>query len=445
MINKSKISGWGNYPVIKANISKPKNLDELRYLLSKNKSAIARGNGRSYGDSSINQQLTIKMENFNKVLEFNEKKGLIKVESGILLKNILEKFIPLGWFPPVTPGTKYLTVGGMVASNVHGKNHHKVGSFSNFIDKLKIINKNGIIIECSSKKNKTLFLNTLGGMGLTGIILEVSFYLKKISSGWIKEKKIVCNNLFETFNEFDKTSQSTYSVAWIDSLAKGKNTGRSILMLGEHLTDKYLPKKYKKNLFCRIKDPKFKIPFYAPSFLLNKFNIKLLNTLYFYLNKISNKNKLTTWDNFFYPLDKILNWNKLYGKRGFIEFQCVLPLENSFIGVSELLNLTLNSKSGSFLSVLKKFGKEESLISFPMEGYTITFDFPKNADNINLVNQLYEITVKYGGRIYLTKDSVINKNKFKKSDNRFKNFTLIRNKENLISFFKSEQSKRIGI
>lgn len=438
-----KIAGWGNYPSFEANIVAPLTIDSLvKNIISKN--LIARGNGRSYGDSSINLKNTIDMRNFKRILSFNNKTGVISCQSGVLLEEIINLFLPRGWFPYVTPGTKYVTIGGMVAADVHGKNHHKEKSFGKYIKWIELINASGKIIHCSPKKNKELFIKTIGGMGLTGVILNIAFKLRPVHSAWIKQNVISTKNLSETFQIFEKNLKSTYSVAWIDCLSTGSQLGKSIVFLGEHAKINDLPPSYKKNPFEVKMKKKIKIPFNFPSLMLNYFSIKIFNKIYYWKN-IQNRSGLIDFDNFFYPLDSVLNWNKIYGRRGFIQYQCVIPLQYSYEGISELIKTISKKGTGSFLAVLKRLGKQESFFSFPMEGYTLALDFPVYNINLNLFDELDNITLKYKGRFYLAKDSRMKADTFKKSDSRVKEFYKYRLKRSLLNKFVSLQSSRLGI
>ena len=248
-----KISGWGQYPKIDAKISAPQDLDKL--LLSiKNGNAIARGNGRAYGDSAISAQNTIKMEHFRNIISFDKETGELIAEAGILLYDIIKSFLPLGWFPLVTPGTKYVTLGGMIAADIHGKNHYKDGSFRNCIDWIDLITGNGEVLRCSKFKNTELFEWTMGGMGLTGVIIRASIRLKPINSAYIKRQILPANDLYQIIEIFENSKESTYRVAWIDCLSKGNNLGRSLVMLGEHAERSEIPYQYKKT---PLKTPKY--------------------------------------------------------------------------------------------------------------------------------------------------------------------------------------------
>ena len=314
---------------------------------------------------------------------------------------LLKTLIPKGWFLPVSPGTKFVTLGGMVASDVHGKNHHLEGSFGDHLISLKIKISNSEVIYCSDDFNSDLFWATIGGMGLTGIILEIKFKLKKISSYKINQEVTITQNLEEVMSLFEKYKNSTYTVAWIDCLSKGSLFGRSVFFRGEH---KLSQGKISYN-------PKYilRIPFFFPSWILNYFSIKLFNYFYFYSNKFFTK-KEVDGDSFFYPLDKISQWNKIYGKNGFIQYQFVVDKARSKAAMKEVLEAISKSGQGSFLAVLKLFGKQniKAFNSFPIEGYTLALDFKLNKKVLQLIPILDAIILKYEGRIYRAKDSCSN-------------------------------------
>lgn len=440
-----KLSGWGKYPIKNTEVLKPKNIKELIDTLNGNQ-LIARGNGRSYGDSSIGISKTIDMKNFNKIISFNNKEGYLIAESGVILQDIIKKTLPNGWFPYVTPGTKFATLGGMIAADVHGKNHHKDGNFSNFVKWIDLVNSRGELIRCSKNENSEVFEWTMGGMGLTGIILKAAIKLRSIKTGWIKQKIIATKNLDETINLFESNESATYSVAWVDCFQKkGKHIGRSIFTIGEHASLEDLNKNKKKDPFKVSKKINFTMPVYLPSWLLNNWTIKMFNSIYYWLNKRKKTNNLIDWDSYFYPLDKILEWNKMYGRKGFAQYQCVIPKENSRNGLIEILETMCETKIGSFLTVLKKFGPEQGKFSFPMDGYTIAMDFPINNKTLSLMNRLDEITSKYGGRIYLAKDSRMSKETLLETEKRLKNFDNLRKKIDTKKKFESSQSTRLGI
>lgn len=404
-----KVANWGNYPVVEKEIVAEDQLKNIKNYIKSRPQLVARGNGRCYGDASLADHI-FSTKRLNKFINFDRINGIIECESGVLLSDILEVIVPQGYFLYVTPGTKFVSIGGAIASDVHGKNHHAEGCFSEYVEEFKILNHNAELITCSRTENSDLFWATIGGMGLTGIIISAKIKLKNIDSAYIRQESIKAENLDEIFKLFEESEDWTYTVAWIDCLQKGKNIGRSILMRGEHALKLELPKKIVQDPL-KLK-PKFSptVPFYFPSFVLNKLSVKIFN--WFYYKKQSKKmvKNFVDYETFFYPLDVINDWNKIYGKAGFIQYQMVIPKDRGKEGMSKILETIANSGNGSFLAVLKLFGKNNPMAynSFPMEGYTLALDFKVNKKLKKLVADLDQIVAEFGGRIYLTKDSMSN-------------------------------------
>jgi decaprenylphospho-beta-D-ribofuranose 2-oxidase len=400
---RKQIANWGNYPVVETDETSFAFREELLELIFKKESFIPRGNGRCYGDASL-AGTTISTLKFDKILSFDQSSGVFECQSGITLDRILEVIVPAAWFLPVTPGTKFITVGGAVASDVHGKNHHIDGSFSNHILEMDIVLSTGNTMTCSPENNSDLFEATCGGMGLTGVISRIKFRLKKIETSFIRQKQIRAGNLDELITLFDEYKGYTYSVAWIDCLKTGPHFGRSILMLGEHAGLQELNEKQKRDPLRVPRKKQINFPFSLPSWVLNTFSVRAFNFLYYAKNTKREINRVTTYEPFFYPLDAILHWNRGYGKNGFIQYQFVLPLEGKN-GLVEILKTISSRGLGSFLAVLKIFGKQESIISFPREGYTLALDFPVRAGLFEFLDELDQIVLRYGGRLYMSKDA----------------------------------------
>lgn len=394
------VTNWNNYPIEKSKVSSPVFTQDFDKQLADNSSFIVRGNGRCYGDASLGSSILSSLK-FNRILSFDPAQGLITCQSGLMLADILELVMPMGWFLPVTPGTRFITVGGAVASDVHGKNHHKDGSFSQHVLALKILTPTGSIISCSATENSEYFWFTCGGMGLTGIILEVTFRLKKIETGFIKQVQIKASGLDEVLDLFEQYSHYTYSVAWIDCLRTGAHFGRSILMVGEHASVAELnggrlhPKK----------PLTLSVPFNFPSFVLNGLSVKAFNAFYYSKNYKREMHSITSYEKFFYPLDAILHWNRIYGSNGFVQYQFVIPKQVGKAGIREILNCISAKGWGSFLAVLKLFGTQQGPMSFNMEGYTLALDIQINAKLFSFLDELDLMVKEYGGRIYLTKDA----------------------------------------
>lgn len=402
-----KVTNWGNFPVVEKEIRSEDSFKKIKEFVLNHNEVIARGNGRCYGDASLGENI-FSSKKLNKFISFDRLNGIIECESGVLLSEVLEISVPQGYFLYVTPGTKFISVGGAIASDVHGKNHHAEGCFSEYVTEFKLMTENGDIIICSRGDNSDKFWATIGGMGLTGIILSAKFKLKNIETAYIRQESIKADNLDEIFRLFEESESWTYTVAWIDCLQKGKNIGRSILMRGEHAYRHELSGNDAKSPLVLKKKFSPTVPFYFPSFVLNSLTVQLFNLLYYKKQAKKELKNFTDYETFFYPLDAINDWNKIYGKSGFIQYQMVIPKERGKEGMKKILETIANSGNGSFLAVLKLFGKSnpEAYNSFPFEGYTLALDFKVNSKLKKLVDQLDQIVQEFGGRIYLTKDSM---------------------------------------
>jgi len=440
---KKRIANWGNYPIVESKVLSFGNESKLRSIVAKETSFIARGNGRCYGDASLapTTLLTLQMD---KIISFDKEKGILDCESGITLDQILEVIVPQGWFLPVSPGTKFITLGGAVASNVHGKNHHVEGPFSNHVLEMDLVMGSGELLTCSLQAYPELFEATCGGMGLTGIISRVKFKLKKIETSYIVQKQVKAANLKEILELFDKYQDYTYSVAWIDCLKTGDQFGRSILILGEHAAAKDLGADQQKDPLHISKKKSIVFPFNLPSFALNKFTIRAFNFLYYFKNRKKEIDNIVHYEPFFYPLDTILHWNRGYGKKGFVQYQFVVPLDKTE-GLTKILNQISQKGMGSFLAVLKKFGPHPSIISFPMEGYTLAMDFPVRKGLLEFLDELDKIVLQYGGRIYLSKDARMHPDIFWATYPRAQEFKDLVKQYNPDFKFRSLQSDRLLI
>ena len=435
MMFTTTISGWGNYPQQESQLLTPPSSASLNAAVELEGSLIARGMGRSYGDSA-NAPKVIQTSYYNHFLEFDEKTGKLTAESGVTLREILKIIVPRGWFLPVTPGTSYVTLGGAIASDIHGKNHHNSGTFGQHVKSISMLLGTGEVVTTSHVKNFDLFHATCGGMGLTGVILRATIQLIPVRSSLINQKMIKADCIEVACETFEENFAATYSVAWIDCLTKGKSLGRSVLILGEHAENG--------GLEIDINEP-VSIPFNTPSALLNRLTIKTFNAAYWHKAK-HNRIQTVPLMPYFYPLDVISNWNKLYGKAGFLQFQCVIPKDDGIANMRKLLTEITESGEGSFLAVLKQFGKaNNNYLSFPTEGYTLALDFKLTASAIRMLQRLEKIVVDMGGRLYLTKDALMQEATFKATYQRWEEFESVREKYGAIGKFSSVQSKRLGL
>ena len=431
-INLKKIKSWAKYYLGNYKLYQPRSIDDIKTLLSNNTKIISSGGFRSYGDSAINE-IILNSKYFNKIINFDEKKGILKAQAGVTIKEMIKFLLPKGWFLKVTPGTKFATLGGCIASDVHGKEHHKEGCFSENLIKIKLLINKNEIIELDNQSHPDLFQATCGGMGLTGFIIDAEIQCKKIKSSNIIFNKIINNNIDEVFSCFEKYTDTNYSVAWLNT-KKSKSSYRSVFTYGDFCD------KSKLNLENSLI---FKIPFNIK--LINNISIKVFNYLYFFWNLLNQKSGKINYEGFFYPLDKLKNWYKLYGKNGFFQYQFIVPKENAKEAVLEILDYLNNVNYLSSLAVLKLHGKKNSnYISFPLSGYSLAMDFPYSNKVESILAELDKMVLKFNGRVYLSKDTRLSSYYFKKFYKQFDEVKKVRKKYNIFNFC-SDQSKRIGI
>lgn len=435
--------GWGRHPRTTAELIEPADSMSLQKLLaSRNETGpcIGRGAGRSYGDSALSPRL-IGSRFLDSFLALDEEKKILRCGAGTTLGDILRVCIPRGLFLPVLPGTKAVSVGGAIAADVHGKNHHLDGSFCKHIQQISLVLASGEMISCSEQENTELFRATCGGMGLTGIIAEATLSLDSISSGYIEQRSLLAQNLKECFEHINNSADSKYSVAWLDCLASGDRLGRSVLFLGEHA-----PASNRKSDRMYRKHSSLGVPFSSPSMLLNKTTMSLFNAGYFNWQKRKRGKATLDYDSYFFPLDSISNWNRLYGAKGFLQYQFVIPDDGALEGITSVLEKVSHAGKGSFLAVLKKFGEaNQNLLSFPRPGYTLTLDFKNEPALFPLLEELDQIVLDHGGRLYLAKDARMSEQMFKASYPNWEEFMRIKDRYDPNHRFASLQSNRLGL
>ena len=360
------------------------------------RSLAAFGNGRSYGDSCHNQTGTlIDMRTMNRILDFDPVTGVLRAEAGVLLSDVIDRVVPHGWFPAVVPGTRFVTLGGAIANDIHGKNHHRRGSFGCHVTGFSLLRSDGAIVNCSPEANGGLFAATIGGLGLTGLILTATIRLMKVAGDVVErvERFDRIGDYFDRAEEAD--AQNEYAVAWIDQLAGG----RGLLLTANHADVAGQTK---------AAGSRLGVPFQPPVNLLSKPFLRLFNMAYFHGKGRSAAPRRSGYQGFFFPLDGVGNWNRLYGPKGLLQHQSVIPLDTARDAVPELLAAATQSGHGSFLTVLKRFGSIASpgMLSFPRPGYTLTLDFPNAGEaTLALMNTLDRITLEAGGGVNAYKDA----------------------------------------
>ena len=449
MSKKQIIQGWGRNTSAEVNILEPENKIKLKEIIlnAEKNSLIARGLGRSYGDSAqLDKKNVVSLKKFN-TFELDRENNVITAQAGVTFDELLKYIVPRGFFLPVSPGTRFVTVGGAIASDVHGKNHHVDGSFGNNIKSIVLIDGNGNLHTLKpdnsiNNNDRKKFWSTVGGMGLTGIILEATFSLIPISSSYIEVDTKRFSNIDELMGEMIECDKKfRYSVAWVDSLHK---EFRGVLTCGDHLDVKKLKDDFPNKPLVFNIEPLAEAPNFFPGGLLNKFSVRAFNEAWFRKSPKSRKGELQNLGEFFYPLDGIKNWNRIYGSKGFIQYQFVVP-ENASYLIKQILETLRSISVTSFLTVLKRFGNANpSYLSFPIPGWTLAIDMPADIKNLNKeLDKLDEIIVDAGGRIYLSKDSRQSSQIFKKSYPKIEDWLKIKKELDPDNIFMSDSFKRL--
>lgn len=426
---------WTRYPKVDAEFFDATAPAELPELLHRVPELIARGNGRSYGDASLGTHVFSTL-GMNTILSLDETQLLLHCESGVLLETILAQLIPKGLFLPVVPGTALITVGGAIAADVHGKNHCSAGSFTQHVESFELLISDGTVQHCSRSSNSELFRSTCGGLGLTGIILSATLRLRTIENAFLQQENSIAHSPAELFSLFEQAHTFSYSVAWMDCSSGKAATFRSVLSRGEHAPLGSLTKEQQQNPFPAAGPSRLSIPFTIPSFVLNALSIRIGNALRFRREE-KRAAQTVTYSNFFFPLDAIRNWNRLYGRKGFLQYQFVVPGKTAQDTIHELLDRVAHFRERPLLTVLKKLGdaNPDAVMSFPMRGYTLALDYRFSPALFPFFDELDLLVHQAGGRLYLVKDA----------RQRAAMFARMYPAHVKSTYFKSALSKRLGI
>jgi FAD/FMN-containing dehydrogenase len=403
-----KLHNWGKYPLADARLYPTATYAAAKSTLDQlsGQPIIPRGNGRCYGDSAL-QQTVVSTLKLNKLLRLDEAAGVVQLQAGVLLEDLLSIIVPKGLFLAVVPGTRLITIGGAIAANVHGKNHHQAGAFGSYVQSFKLLTADGQLLLCSSTENEMLFKNTIGGMGTTGIILEATLQLSKIETAYYQQKSYPATSLPHLFELFEQHESQPYMVAWIDGLAPPDELGRGVLHTGRPCANKDLEAHAIPNSLKVHPPAKLSIPGITPSWLLQSIVLRL-NNLYYRWNHRKSVQQIKHYASFFFPLDAIKHWNNLYGKNGLLQYQFVLPFSSSAEGITAILETIKASRLCPYLIVLKRMGQHSphaAATDFPMPGYSLAIDFKYSSKVLDLFHLLDEMVIQHSGRIYLTKDA----------------------------------------
>jgi FAD/FMN-containing dehydrogenase len=400
----NRYQSWGRYPKVEQQAIKVCWRDDpLPTESVKDKTFLPFGNGRSYGDVCLNDGgMLLDCRQLDRFIRFDPNTGVLRCEGGVLLSDILKLTVSKGWFLPVTPGTQFVTVGGAIANDVHGKNHHKAGTFGSHVLCLELLRSDGVRLVCSPDNNTEFYRATIGGLGLTGVISWAEIQLHHINNPCVAQETIRFKNLGEFFSLARESDQDyEHTVAWIDCLAKGEQLGRGLFIRGNHAESSA-------GKLIKPSTRRWTFPVDPPIALINGLTLKLFNELYYRKQWSDRVKRLVHYEPFFYPLDAVYGWNRVYGSKGFFQYQCAVPTEQAEFAIRDILERIARAGVGSFLAVLKLFGDRPSpgLLSFPMPGATLALDFPNQGEKTQrLLDQLDEVTREAGGRIYPGKDA----------------------------------------
>jgi decaprenylphospho-beta-D-ribofuranose 2-oxidase len=415
-----ELSGWGRHPVVRADELEADDLEAASAG-----AALSRGLGRSYGDASLPVRgYALSTRRADRILSFDRDRGVLRAEAGLSLRALNEIFPPRGWASPISPGTQYVTLGGMVASDVHGKNHHVAGTFGEYVRALRMRVGDGRVLEIDEASEPDLFRATLGGMGLTGHILEVEVQLERIPSFWIWGRSERARDFDELIALLQTASAtSPFAAAWVDTTARGSSLGRGVVTSGRYAEASEAPAAPP-----RLRE-RLAVPFDLPDWLIGPWSVRPFNLLYFHAHR-GYGDRIVHPQPFFYPLDAVRNWNRLYGRRGMVQYQCVVPERRDGGIFRRLLEVVSRMGGASPVSVIKNCGAEgKGTISFPMPGMSLALDLPYRAGYTQaLVDALNELVVEAGGRIYLTKDALTRRDHFAAMEPRLARWNEVRRK-----------------
>ena len=468
---RRQIKNWGNTRQVSVPVLRPENIAHIQ--LPAEGTILCRGQGRSYGDTALNSTgVTLSTERLNRFIAFDSDRGELTAEAGVTLQDLLKTFVPKGWFPKVTPGTQAVSLGGCVAGNVHGKNHFRYGSFGDHVSQLTLLTSDGELLACSPEQRSELFWATVGGLGLTGIIVDVTLQLRSIETAYCQLQQTSAQDLETVLHSLAQASEKyEYNVAWINGFAK--NIGRGIIMSADHLPSanfyssthstahevsgsdlyahhylasrgrSFVAKKTLLSTPLHIK-PQQQFPILFP--LISDVFVKRFNQLYYALKNRQQQTQIIPYHQFFYPLDKITNWNRLYGRKGFIHYQCVIPDQTTLPAFQLILQHLTQQDHRPYLTVIKRFGNKHSrYLSFPLPGYTLAMDLPNSQHLGGILNEIDAIVLQHQGRINLVKDSRLPAKQLALMYPELAEWNKIKNHHDPARRFHSDLSERLGL
>ncbi|MDQ3484292.1 MAG: FAD-binding oxidoreductase [Actinomycetota bacterium] len=447
---RATLSGWGRTAPTVAVLVRPRSAQEVSALLAQRpeRGLIGRGLGRSYGDAAQNAGgVVLDCTGLAPSRIIDATTGIVTAAAGISLDGLMRELLPLGWFVPVTPGTRYVTVGGAIAADIHGKNHHVDGSFGNAVTALTLVTPGGQTRKITSERNPKLFWATIGGMGLTGVVVDATFRCIPVETSRIRVDTERAENLDDALDRMTRSDEAyRYTVAWIDLLAQGSSLGRSVLTRGDHATRGELEPRQRSGALAF--DPKVRLaaPPWVPPGLLNRFTVRAFNEMWFHKAPVERRGEIQGLTAFFHPLDGMAGWNRLYGPRGLVQYQFVVPFGAEDV-LRHVVERIARSGCASFLAVLKRFGEgNPAPLSFPIPGWTLALDLPVGDETLpRLLAELDEQVVCAGGRVYLAKDSVLSADLLPRMYPRLEEWRGVRHSVDPEGVMTSDLARRLGL
>lgn len=447
---KKELSGWGRHPRLEAEVARPERQREVVAALADRagRPVLAQGLSRSYGDVALLENgRVILTRRLDRMLDFDPATGWLKCEAGVSIQEIIETFLPRGFFLPVVPGTWFVTVGGAIGNDIHGKSHHVHGTFSDHVRAIELLTASGDIVRCGPDEEPELFWATVGGIGLTGIILTAEIQLIPVAGPWIVQESVRCENLAHFFEVSGQSGGFSHTVTWIDCVTKGKALGRGILQRGGHAPagvagDEGVLGKVKAGL-----SPLLQVPMDGPNWLLNAATIRLFNEAYFRKHPKGQVDSVIHYQPFFFPLDFVKDWNRIYGDRGFLQYQLVVPPDPEHRAIRDVLEAITASGMGSFLAVIKEFGDQvHGGLSFPRPGVTLALDFAFQGQRLlDLCDRLDDIVSDAGGRVYLGKDARLSRGHFRRQYPDWERWRAVKDRWDPNQVFQSALGQRLGL
>ena len=441
----TRLSGWGANQRAECVLMEPELPAQITAWRDP-AGTIARGLGRSYGDAATNSGgRVLGLTRFDRLLAFDDATGTLTCEAGVSLAEMIRTFAPRGWFPMITPGTKFVTIGGCIANDIHGKGHHAQGSFAGCVDSMTVLLASGEVVTASRTEHADLFWATFGGMGLLGIVLTATLRLRKVETTYFRQLAIRTADLAAMLTALDEQDHAyPYSVATLDVFATGAQLGRGVVVVGDHANRSDLPAKFAADPLKVSGGPKLSVPFDLPELTLNTLTMRVLNAVI--LGIQNHTAAIGHYEGFVYPLDKLANWNRGYGRRGFTQYQFVIPIEDGLRHMRDILGTILSSGDLPFLNILKRMGKASGgVLSFPREGYTFAIDFPIRDRTPELLKRLDAMVLAAGGRVYLGKDSFLDAAMFRAMYPAIDGWLETKAKYDPNNMFTSDLARRVGL